>query len=101
MNFWYQFPEVDHIGRADACSKLDFGFTAKALKDKMDISLNLNDAFQSSASAVSSTVNGIRTKFSNFQINRYIQFSISYRFGQESGAGKRGTGNEEERGRVQ
>jgi hypothetical protein len=46
MNFWYQFPEVDNIGRADAYSKLDFGFTAKALKDKMDISLNLMTLFK-------------------------------------------------------
>ena len=100
VNFWYQFPEVDHIGRSSAYYKLDAGFTALAMKKKLNISLNINDAFRSSASAVTTTVNGIKGKFTNFQLNRFVQFAISYRFGGEGNAGKRDTGNEDERGRI-
>jgi outer membrane receptor protein involved in Fe transport len=100
VNFWYQFPEVDHIGRSDAYYKLDVGFTALAMQKKLNITLNLNDAFRSSASAVTTTVNGIRGKFTNFQLNRFVQLALSYRFGRETTAEKRDTGNEEERGRI-
>lgn len=100
VNFWYQFPEVDHIARSDAYYKLDVGFTALAMKKKLNITLNLNDAFRSSASAVTTTVNGIRGKFTNFQLNRFVQLAVSYRFGRETTAEKRDTGNEEERGRI-
>jgi outer membrane receptor protein involved in Fe transport len=100
VNFWYQFPEVDHIGRSDAYYKLDVGFTALAMKKKLNITLNLNDAFRSSASAVTTTVNGIRGKFTNFQLNRFVQLAVSYRFGRETNTEKRDTGNEEERGRI-
>jgi hypothetical protein len=100
LNFWYQFPEVDHIGRSDAYSKLDIGFTALALQKKLNISLNLSDAFRSSASAITYNVNGIREKFTNFQINRFAQLAISYRFGSEGSGKKRDTGNEDERGRT-
>jgi outer membrane receptor protein involved in Fe transport len=100
VNFWYQFPEVDHIGRSDAYYKLDVGFTALAMKKKLNITLNLNDAFRSSASAVSTTVNGINGKFTNFQLNRFLQLGVSYRFGKETSTEKRDTGNEDERGRI-
>ncbi|MEN0055836.1 MAG: outer membrane beta-barrel protein [Mucilaginibacter sp.] len=100
VNFWYQFPEIDHIGRSDPYYKLDFGFTALAMKKKLNITLNFNDAFRTSASAVTTTVNGIRTKFTNFQLNRFVLVGLSYRFGGEDSTKKRDTGNEEERGRV-
>ncbi|WP_419699402.1 outer membrane beta-barrel protein [Mucilaginibacter sp. NFX135] len=100
VNFWYQFPEVDHIGRSDAYYKLDVGFTALAMKKKLNITLNFNDAFRSSAPAVTTTVNGIRSKFTNFQLNRFVQLALSYRFGKETNTEKRDTGNEEERGRI-
>ncbi|MDB5088206.1 MAG: TonB-dependent receptor [Mucilaginibacter sp.] len=100
VNFWYQFPEVDHIGRADAYYKLDVGFSAMALQKKLNISLNLNDAFRSSANAVTTTVNDIREKFTNFQLNRFVQLAVSYRFGKETNTGKADTGNADERERA-
>jgi hypothetical protein len=100
INFWYQFPEVDHIGRADAYYKLDVGFSALALQKKLNISLNLNDAFRSSANAVTTNVNGIREKFTNFQLNRFVQLAVSYRFGKETNGNKPDTGNADERGRA-
>ena len=101
INFWYQFPEVDHTGRSDRYFKLDIGFKTTGNNKKWDIILNLNDAFRSSASAVSYMVNGIPQKFTNFQINRYFQLSINYRFGRNTGSSiNRSTGNEEEKGRI-
>lgn len=99
VNFWYQFPEVDHIGRADAYSKLDLGITTLLLQKKMNISLNVSDALRNSASAVTYNVNGIREKFTNFQINRYVQIAVSYRFGKQEQS-THDTGNEDERGRT-
>ena len=101
VNFWYQFPEVDHIGRTDRYYKLDLGVKATTNNKKWDIALNLNDAFRSSALAYSYTVNNVPQKFTNFQIIRYLQLSVTYRFGSGSDASSaRTTGNEEERGRV-
>jgi outer membrane receptor protein involved in Fe transport len=100
VNFWYQFPEVDHIGRSDRYYKLDFGMTAITLKKKLNITLNFNDVFRSSASAVSYTVNGINTKFTNFQLNRFVQLSLAYRFGHETSTENRDTGYSDERKRI-
>jgi hypothetical protein len=101
VNFWYQFPEIDHIGRSDAYYKLDLGFKASVLKKKVDVSFVMNDVFRSSASAVTTTVNGIRQKYTNFQINRYALLGISYHFGNsQSKTEKQDTGNQDEKGRV-
>jgi hypothetical protein len=101
INFWYQFPDVDHIGKTDRYYKLDVGVKATTANKKWDLALNLNDAFRSSALAYSYTVNGIPQKFTNFQIIRYLQFSATYRFGSGSGiSSTRTPGNEDERGRA-
>ncbi|HEY4288489.1 MAG TPA: outer membrane beta-barrel family protein [Puia sp.] len=101
INFWYQFPEVDHIGRSAPYYKLDLGFTAQALKRKLSISLMLNDAFRSGASSATTTVNGIKQKFTNFQINRYAQLTLSYRLGNKQVKTDLGdTGNKDERARA-
>ncbi len=101
INFWYQFPEVDHIGKTFRYYKLDLGVRATTANKKWDVALNLNDAFKSSAMAYSYSVNGIAQTFTNFQIIRYWQLSLSYRFnnGRETN-NTRTSGNEEEKGRV-
>lgn len=96
LNFWYQFPEIDHIGVSDAYSKLDIGVTVLSLQKKLSITLNLNDAFRSSALAVTTNVNGIKEKFTNFQINRYLQLAVNYNFGNHSSNVERNTGNKDE-----
>jgi hypothetical protein len=101
VNFWYQFPEIDHIGRSDRYYKLDLGFRTSTFNNKLDLSLLVNDIFRHSASAVSTTVNGIPQTLTNFQFNRYLQVSINYRFGKKNDDSvNRSTGNEEERGRI-
>lgn len=101
VNFWYQFPEVDHISRTDRYYKLDLGMKASAFKKKVDLALTVNDVFLSSAPAITTTVNNIKQKFTNFQLNRFALLSISYRFGNSSAkSGDKTTGNAEERGRL-
>jgi hypothetical protein len=101
VNFWYQFPEIDHIGRSGKYYKLDLGLKTAAINNKFDISFIINDIFRSSASSVATTVNGIPQQLTNFQFNRFVQLSINYRFGKKSeDSGSRSTGNEEEKGRI-
>ncbi|MCS4164209.1 TonB dependent receptor [Sphingobacterium sp. BIGb0116] len=101
INFWYQFPEIDHIGKTMRYYKLDLGIKATTANKKWDMALNLNDAFRSSAMAYAYTVNDIKQTFTNFQIIRYWQLSIGYRFGKgKENSSSRTSGNEEERGRV-
>ncbi len=100
-NFWYQFPEIDHIGRSSNYYKLDFGVKGTVANKKLDIALMLNDALRSSASSVSSVVNGLPTRFTNFQLARYLQLSVAYRFGNTTTKTEsRDKGNSEETGRV-
>jgi len=71
------------------------------LKKKIDVSFVINDVFRSSASAVTTVVNGVRQKYTNFQINRYALLGISYRFGNSlTKAAKQDTGNQDEKGRI-
>ena len=101
VNAWYQFPEVDHIGKSDAYYKMDIGLKAAVLKKKVDITLTMNDIFRSSATAVTSNINGVPQKFTNFQLNRYLLVGFTYRFGRtEHKAADNDNGNEEERGRI-
>ncbi len=101
VNCWYQFPEINHIGRSDAYFKLDIGLKASVMKKKVDIALTMNDICMSSAVTINSTINGARQQLSNFQLNRYLLLGISYRFGGKAASTPSGdTGNQEERGRV-
>jgi outer membrane receptor protein involved in Fe transport len=100
-NFWCQFPEVDHIGRSNTYYKLDVGIKGSVASKKLDIALMLNDALRSSASSVRSVVNNLPTQFTNFQLWRYVQLSVAYKFGNTSTKTEsRDKGNAEETGRV-
>src|SRR5262249_47343909 len=59
INFWYQFPEIDHIGRTFRYYKMDIGIKTSAINKKLDIVFNINDVFRSSAMAYAYTVNDI------------------------------------------
>ena len=100
LNFWYQFPEVDHNGRSTAYYKVDIGLTALALKKMLTITLNFNDVFRSSALSVTNYVNNLKVKFTNFQINRYLQLTATYRFGKKTNTDTRDTGNGDEKSRA-
>ncbi|TWF40499.1 outer membrane receptor protein involved in Fe transport [Chitinophaga polysaccharea] len=101
VNFWYQFPEIDHIGKTNTYYKLDLGVRASLLKKQLDLALTMNDLFRSSAVAMRSTINGIPQQFTNFQLNRFLLLSVSYKFGRSEHKVTTGsTGNEDERSRI-
>lgn len=101
VNCWYQFPEINHIGRSDAYYKVDIGLKASVLQKKVDISLTVNDIFQSSAMGITSTINGVRQQLNNFQLNRYVLLGINYRFGSKPAKlPADDTGNADEKGRI-
>ncbi len=100
-NFWYQFPEINTIGRSDRYYKLDVGVKATAMKSKMDVAFNLFDAFRTSAPSITAIVNGIPQRFTRFQVNRFYQLAVTYRFGSKTTRENHRTpGNEEEKERI-
>lgn len=101
LNFWCQFPEVDHNGKSNTYYNMDLGIKALCLQNRMSIALNGADLFRSSASIVRSEVNYIPQTFTHFQVNRHIRLSVSYKLGQSTRKREiRGTGNEEEKKRT-
>ncbi|NSL88792.1 TonB-dependent receptor [Chitinophaga sp. Mgbs1] len=100
LNFWCQFPEVTQIGRTNTYYRLDAGIKAMLFRKKATVTLTANDLLRSSAVAVSSHINGIPQTFYGFQINRFYQLSISYRFGANGDRQQKRSGNTEERGRI-
>lgn len=101
IDFWCQFPEIDHFGKSDTYYNLDIGLQVLALQKRLSIALHVNDLLQSSGSTVHSTVNNIKNTFTNFQIHRNIQLSASWQFGQKNASSVHSnTGNEAERSRV-
>ncbi|WP_349314241.1 outer membrane beta-barrel protein [Chitinophaga sp. MM2321] len=99
-NFWYQFPEINQLGKSNAYYKLDLGVKASILQKKVEVALTANDLLRSSAVKVSSVVNDIPQTFYGFQINRFYQLSISYKFGNTAEKLRREAGNSEERKRL-
>lgn len=100
-NFWYQFPEINTIGRSDRYYKLDVGVKATAMKSKMDIAFNLFDALRTSAPSITTLVNGVPIRFTRFQVNRFYQLSVTYKFGSKSTReNNRASGNEDEKQRI-
>jgi hypothetical protein len=102
VNFWCQFPEVDHISKSDTYYKLDLGIKILTLQKQLAIAVTANDLLRSSASVLYTTVNDIRQTFTNFQVNRNVSVSLTYRFGYNSlKSNTHNVGNEEERSRAQ
>jgi hypothetical protein len=101
VNFWCQFPEVDHFGRSNTYYKLDLGLQALTMQKKLSLSLNATDLLQSSVPTIYSTVNNLREIYTNFQVFSNIKFSATWNFGNSHTERKHvKTGNEAERNRV-
>ncbi len=67
----------------------------------MNITLRANDIFKSSIDAVESRVNEVFQTGRYYYDSRYLQFSLSYKFGNNDISVKnRGTGNEQEKERI-
>lgn len=98
---WYQFADMDHIGKTDPFYRVDVGVKCLLMDQRLAISLAGNDLFNSSMPTVYTTVNRIPQRYVNFQFQRNVTLSFTYKFG--NGKMKTGThegGNSEEKGRV-
>lgn len=101
LGFWYQFSEIDHFGRSDDYYSVDAGIEWMALKKTLHLALNFNDIFQSSAFGVTTTVGGLKNRYTNFQLNSQLRFSAAWYFGrQENKNTSSQTSNESERSRL-
>lgn len=101
VDFWYQFPEIDHFGKSDSYYNLDIGMQLLMLQKRLSVSLHAIDLLQSSGSVLHTTVNEIKNTFTNFQIYRQIKLSASWQFGRNRVKHTpTNTGNEAEKSRV-
>lgn len=101
VDFWYQFPEIDHFGKSDAYYNLDLGLEWQTPGKKLTVSVHGVDLLQSSGPVIHTVVNGIKNTFTNFQIYRQVILSLSWQFGREAVKHTpASTGNEAERNRV-
>ncbi|MEP6931430.1 MAG: outer membrane beta-barrel family protein [Flavobacterium sp.] len=100
VNFWYDSSYNNALFHYSASSSLDMAVSFKSLIEKMNLTVGVNDLFNSSPSYASSTVNGINQSFISYPSNRYFKVSLSYNFGNDKVAKKdRNFGNEEIRRR--
>lgn len=101
LNFWCQFPEVDHIGTTNTYNSLDLGLLYTTLNKKWTLGLNATDIFKNSAPTYYTKVNGLQQSYEHFQLNRSVVFSLTYQFGSRpKAATDQKTGNEDERSRL-
>ncbi|HIP35402.1 MAG TPA: TonB-dependent receptor [Crocinitomix sp.] len=102
LNYWYQFPEASDLDNANAYSQLDIGIKALLLNKKIILNLSVSDILKTSRTTYTS-YNGsnIKTTFSNYNDNRRLNFSVTYRFGNNKIRGKNHRGsNSEEKNRT-
>lgn len=101
LGFWYQFSEIDHFGRSDAYYSVNAGVQWITLNKRLHLALNFNDIFQSSAFGVTTTVDGVKNRYTHFQLNSQLRLSASWYFGKkENKKVNTETSNEAERNRL-
>lgn len=100
VNFWYDSAYNNALFRYSSSSSLDMAVSFKSLIEKMNLTLGVNDLFNSSPSYAYSKVNGINQSFISYPSNRYFKVSLSYSLGNDKVSKKdRNFGNEEIRRR--
>ncbi|QEC70699.1 TonB-dependent receptor [Arachidicoccus ginsenosidivorans] len=101
VNFWCQFPEVDHIGTTNTYNSLDLGLLYTTDNKQWTIGLNATDIFKNSCPTYYTQVNGLKQSYEHFQLNRSLVFSLTYQFGRRPKASSQTeSGNQEERSRL-
>lgn len=102
VNYWYQFPESFGLTSGNGYSQMDFGMSMKLLKEKLNITVNLADVFGTAKPKLTSYSNQIKQVYANYFDLQKFRIGLSYNFGGgKIKAKKRGTGNEEEKKRIE
>ncbi|WP_260130051.1 outer membrane beta-barrel family protein [Elizabethkingia anophelis] len=102
VNYWYQFPESFGLRSGNGYSQMDVGMSMKLLKEKLNITVNLADVFGTAKPKLTSYSNQIKQVYANYFDLQKFRIGQSYNFGGgKIKAKKRGTGNEEEKKRIE
>ncbi|WP_162819972.1 TonB-dependent receptor domain-containing protein [Kordia sp. SMS9] len=102
LNYWYAFPGVNGIFDTKTASALSLSFQYLLLNKDMNITLRANDIFKTSADRTETVINNVLQTARYYYDARYLQLSVSYKFGNKDISAKRHrTGNQDERGRIQ
>lgn len=81
---------------------MDVGMSMKLLKEKLNITVNLADVFGTAKPKLTSYSNQIKQVYANYFDLQKFRIGQSYNFGGgKIKAKKRGTGNEEEKKRIE
>ncbi|MEL7160306.1 MAG: outer membrane beta-barrel family protein [Bacteroidota bacterium] len=100
INFWYDSPYRANLYRFGRASALNVALNWRSFLPGADLTVGVYDVLNTSPRTVASTINGIEHNFRAFPSNRYLRFSLAYRFGNENiRADGRDFGNEEVRQR--
>lgn len=101
-NFWYSTSYKTNLFDFGEMYNLSFGYRQDFLKKSLQLSLFLNDVFDTgSLNNLVSEVNGIKQSYGQNPSNRYLRLSLTYSFGNKKiNVDERGFGNDEERRRA-
>lgn len=81
---------------------LDIGFKFSLLKTNLQLAIVAQDIFKTNIDKAKTSSNSILYNYSDYNDNRYIRISISYKIGSHKISVKqRNFGNEEERNRAE
>lgn len=101
MTFHYQTPFSDDLFTYGSSTNLSLSFRYTMFEKKVNLSLNINDVFNSDPSRIKSTTNGVLNDYLQNNSSRNVRFSISYNFGnKDKKVRSRDSGNEDERDRL-
>ena len=102
LDFNYTSPYKSGLYDTGYTSSLNIGFKQDLLNKAMQISVLVNDIFNTSyLKNDASIVNGVRQVYSQNESNRFVRLSLVYNFGNKKiDVNQRGFGNEEEKNRA-
>lgn len=102
LDFNYTSPYKSGLYDTGYTSSLNIGFKQDLLNKAMQISVLVNDIFNTSyLKDDASIVNGVRQVYSQNESNRFVRLSLVYNFGNKKiDVNQRGFGNEEEKNRA-
>lgn len=101
VDFFYSSPFERGLYKAGYRSGLNLGLRQGLLKDNLQLSLLMNDVFNTAYTRNNvSIVNGIKQVYSENNSSRFFRFSLTYNFGNNKvNVKQRNFGNEEEKRR--
>ncbi|UTN02214.1 TonB-dependent receptor [Flavobacterium bizetiae] len=102
LDFNYTSPYKSGLYDTGYASSLNIGFKQDLLNKAVQISVLINDIFNTSyLKNDASIVNGVRQVYSQNESNRFVRLSLVYNFGNKKiDVNQRGFGNEEEKNRA-